>query len=167
MPIIPVYTSMTRSAPVTIRIPAIDVSGPVVGTGLDSHQQLVVPPLDYTGTHEAAWYDLGPTPGQTGSSVIVGHVDSTSGPGIFYRLGELGRGDRIMVTLADHDTAVFTVTSAYSYSKAQFPTEAVYGPAAVPVLRLVTCGGAFDYSSGHYESNTVVFATLTAADTAT
>jgi len=102
---------------------------------------------------------MGPTPGQRGSAVIVGHVDAAGvGPAVFYELGELRPGDRIYVTLADRGVAEFAVWAAALYPKAGFPVRAVYGYTSQPSLRLITCGGIFDPQTGHYLSNIVVFA---------
>ena len=108
----------------------------------------------------AAWYKYSATPGQIGSSVIEGHVDSAQGPAVFFRLGALRPGNVIEVTLADGVTAVFRVTGVREYAKARFPARTIYGTADFAALRLITCGGAFDYATGHYLSSTVVFASL-------
>jgi len=150
-------------APVALKIPAIGVSTSVVNVGLNPDRTLQVPPLDYTGTHEAAWYDLGPPPGRVGASVIVGHVDSSTGPAVFYRLGSLSPGSTIEVTAANCQKVNFVVTSVKEYPKAQFPSQKVYGPVSDAELRLVTCGGAFDPSTGHYLSNIVAYATMAGA----
>jgi len=92
--------------------------------------------------------------------VIIGHVDSYKGPGVFFNLGDIRPGQVIDVTRADHSIAQFRVDAINSYSKNLFPTEAVYGPINYAGLRLVTCGGTFDEKTKNYESNTVVFATL-------
>jgi len=153
--------ALPRSTPVALRIPAIGVASTVIDVGLNPDHTLQVPPLDAAGTHEAAWYDLSPTPGQIGPAVIVGHVDSAAGEAVFYRLGSLRAGNKILVTRADHTTATFTVTSVNQYPKTRFPTQAVYGHVNQPALRLITCGGTFDHTTGHYLSNTVVYATIT------
>jgi hypothetical protein len=59
---------------------------------------------------------------------------------------------------ADGAWVAFEVTGSARYAKAGFPTEAVFGPVPGPVLRLVTCGEAFDRASGHYLDNLVVTA---------
>ena len=93
--------------------------------------------------------------------MIVGHVDSVrSGPGVFYRLGQLRPGDTVRVARGDGLTVVFTVQSVERVPKAAFPTQRVYGPLAYPGLRLITCGGSFDRGSGHYRDNVVAFAYL-------
>ena len=100
-----------------------------------------------------------PRPGEIGSSIIAGHIDSHLGPGIFYRLRELHPGNRIYVRQADSRLAVFRVTAVYQYSKAHFPTAAVYGAVPDAELHLITCGGTFDYATHNYLSNIVVYST--------
>jgi hypothetical protein len=131
------------SRPVSVDIPAIGVLATRAG--------------------EAAWYKYSATPGEIGTSVIEGHVDSYQGPAVFFRLGALIPGDRVDVTLADGITAVFRVTGVREYTKSRFPSKTIYGAAGYAALHLITCGGAFDYSTGHYLSSTVVFASLTSS----
>jgi hypothetical protein len=154
-----VPTSPT-SHPIRLRIPAIHVSTKIVDEGLDSDGALQVPPLTDAGVHEVGWYDLGPTPGQVGSAIIVGHVDSYQAAGVFYDLGLLVPGNAVEVTLANGKTVHFTVTSVHEYPKAHFPASEVYGPEPYPALRLITCGGAFDAATGHYLSNIVAYARM-------
>jgi Sortase domain len=151
--------SLARSLPVSVRIPAIGVNSKLLHLGLNADGTVQVPPVR-TSAGRAAWYKYSATPGQIGSSVIEGHVDSQRGPAVFFRLGALRRGDRIDVTLADGVTAVFRVTGVREYSKSRFPAKAIYGATGFAALRLITCGGAFDYHTGHYLSSTVVFASL-------
>jgi hypothetical protein len=106
----------------------------------------------------AGWYAPGPRPGDPGSAVILGHVDSERGPAVFYRLRELRPGDEIVVTRADRSRVRFVVQRTEQYDKLRFPTDDVYYPTLTSTLRLVTCGGVFDHSTGHYRSNIIVFA---------
>jgi Sortase domain len=154
--------ALARSPPVSIDIPAIGVSSDLLRLGLNRDGTIQVPPLS-TAADEAAWYKYSATPGQRGASVIEGHVDTTQGPAVFFRLGALRPGQHIEVRLANGITAVFRVTGVRQYSKANFPAKIIYGTSGYPALRLITCGGAFDYASGHYLSATVVFASLTSA----
>lgn len=142
--------------PVHLEIPAIGVSAHVVPLGLNSDQTMQVP----TSFSEAGWFRPGPEPGEIGAAVIVGHVDSVSGPGIFYRLPALTRGDRIRLRLSDGRMLRFVVTSSRNASKRRFPTKLVFRHTKRPTLRLITCGGAFDTSTGHYVDNHIVFAWL-------
>jgi LPXTG-site transpeptidase (sortase) family protein len=143
--------------PVSLTIPLIGVQTQLITLGLDSKGAMQVPPLTEAGV--AGWYTGSPRPGAVGSAIIVGHIDSTGLPAVFYRLDELRRGDDVYVKRADGTTAEFRVTSVRTYLKDQFPTQTVYGPTPDAELRLITCGGTFDPATRHYLSNIVVYAT--------
>jgi Sortase domain len=151
--------SLRRSLPVSVAIPAIGVNSTLLHLGVNADGTIRVPPL-VTGSGEAAWYKYSATPGQIGASVIEGHVDSEQGPAVFFRLGALRPGARVDVRLADGVTAVFRVTGVRRYLKSRFPAKVVYGATEYAALRLITCGGSFDYATGHYRGSTVVFASL-------
>jgi Sortase domain len=151
--------SLARSLPVSVHIPAIGVNSTLLHLGLNADGTVQVPSIR-TNAGQAAWYKYSATPGQIGSSVIEGHVDSEQGPAVFFRLGALHQGDTIDVKLADGVTAVFRVTGVREYPKSRFPAKAIYDATDFAALRLITCGGAFDYATGHYLSSTVVFASL-------
>jgi hypothetical protein len=154
---------LSRSEPVGLDIPAIDVSTDVFPIGLNADGGIAVPEPG-PRYDSAAWYRYSPTPGQLGPSVIEGHLDSAhDGPSVFYRLGELEPGQEISVRRADGLTALFRVTSVGRYAKARFPTSTVYGDLDYPGLRLITCGGGLDSVTRHYLDNTVVFATFISA----
>lgn len=149
-----------RSVPLSLDIPAIGVRSELrtVGQADDGSVETPQPGPYY---NDAAWYRYSPTPGSIGPAILLGHVDSAAeGPSVFFRLGELAAGDRVAVTRADGSAAVFRVDRVRRYAKDRFPTELVYGDIDHAGLRLVTCGGAFDNSSGHYLDNVVVFASL-------
>jgi Sortase domain len=157
--------TLRRSVPVSVYIPAIGVTSELLDLGLGAGGSIQVPSL-YTEAGEAAWYKYSVTPGQIGASVIEGHVDSYQGPAVFFRLGALRPGDRVDVTLADRVTAVFQVTGVRQYLKSTYPAKVIYGATDYAALRLITCGGAFDYATGHYLSSTVVYASLIASQPA-
>jgi sortase (surface protein transpeptidase) len=144
------------SRPVALTIPLIGVQTKLMYLGLKSDGELQVPPLFLASV--AGWYTGSPRPGAIGSAIIVGHIDNKKGPGVFYRLRTLRRGDRIYVRRADGTLVEFRVTSVQTYLKNHFPTEDVFGPVPDAELRLITCGGAYDYAIGHYLSNIVVYA---------
>jgi LPXTG-site transpeptidase (sortase) family protein len=147
---------LPRSVPVSISIPRIGVSAPVSQLGLRPDGTLEVPPLsrpELTG-----WYSKGPSPGEAGPSVIVGHVDADRRAAVFHRLGELRPGDRIEVTRRDGSMAAFTVQQMARVAKDRFPGELIYGEdIGYSALRLITCGGAFDSRTGHYADNVIAF----------
>lgn len=153
---------LTRSQPVAIDIPAIDVRSEIFNVGLNPDGTIQAPPLNGSPlTNEAAWYRYSPTPGQLGPSIIEGHIDSAAqGPSVFFRLGALKPGDKVYVTLHDGQVAVFQVSGVRQYPKNAFPTLTVYGNTNYAGLRLLTCSGQFDDSTHHYLANTVVFASL-------
>lgn len=144
---------LARSKPVRLSIPALGINTAVGKLGLQPDHQVMVP----TSAHVVDWYDEGSSPGQVGSAVILGHVDSFRGPGTFFYLKNLKAGDSITVTLADGAIAHFAVVRVVQYSKTAFPDRLVFGSHGTKALQLVTCGGTFDHATGHYESNIVVF----------
>jgi Sortase domain len=151
--------SLHRSLPLSVDIPAIGVHSQLLSLGVNANGTIQVPSLT-TSAGEAAWFKYSATPGEIGAAVIEGHVDSYQGPAVFFRLGALHPGDSIDVTLADGVTAIFRVTGVRQYLKAEFPAKTIYGATDYASLRLITCGGDFDYATGHYLSSTVVFASL-------
>jgi Sortase domain len=144
------------SQPVRLTIPSIRVATPLGRLGRERDGSMQVP----TDFARAGWFAEGPTPGQVGPAVIAGHVDSRTGPAVFYRLRELRPGDTVQVERADGVRLRFVVEQARSFPKAAFPTAEVFGPAPWAALRLVTCGGTFDRARGSYRDNLVVFARL-------
>lgn len=147
-------THSETARPIRLRIPAIDVDTGLEDLGRAPDKSIEVP----SQPDIAGWWAGGPRPGQVGPAVILGHLDSKTGPAVFIRLDELEAGDEVLVDRTDGTTARFLVTSLKSYEKAEFPSELVYYPTLDAELRLVTCGGPFDRSMGHYRDNLVVFA---------
>ncbi|NUR73917.1 MAG: class F sortase [Hamadaea sp.] len=151
---------LSRSAPVGVRIPAIGVDAGIVATGVEPDDSIEVPSLATPDL--AGWYRYGPSPGEPGSAILVGHVDSRlSGPAVFFRLGDLRKGDDILVDRDDGSTAVFTVDAVRLVAKDEFPSQEVHRAAATSLLRLITCGGRFDRSARSYLDNIIVYASLT------
>jgi sortase (surface protein transpeptidase) len=147
------------SKPTNISIPAIAINSSVISVGKNTDGTLQTPGAQQY--NKAAWYHESAAPGQLGSSVIEGHLDYIhKGPAVFFRLGELKPGDKISVEREDGMTATFIVYELDTYKKDTFPTARVYGTTGEPVLVLITCGGEFSHSSGEYDSNVVVFASL-------
>jgi sortase (surface protein transpeptidase) len=149
------WRRLPGSPPVRVQIPAIGVSSPLVRLSLNPDRTMEVP-----GDFQVAgWFTGGPQPGQLGPAVIAGHVDSRTGPAVFYRLRDLRPGDEIRVVRADRRVVRFKVDSLASYAKQSLPSEAVYGATTTPALRLITCAGTFDWSRRNYPDNLVVSAT--------
>ena len=142
--------------PVTVLIPSIGVETTLESLEVDSAGALEPP----TRSDKAGWYAGGIAPGAPGPAVIAGHVDSRTGPGVFFRLPELQPGAEVLVEREDGSRLTFVVSGTHTTDKTAFPTEAVYGPTPLSELRLVTCGGDFDRAAGSYRNNVIVDAVL-------
>ena len=142
--------------PVRVRIPTIGIDSTLAQLGLNGDGTIQVPP-DF---NQAGWYTRGPAPGDPGPAIILGHVDSYTGPAIFARLSTMRPGDKVSVDRADGSVAGFTVQRVETVPVDPFPTQEVYGATPEPSLRLITCGGSYSLVQRRYLSNVVVFATL-------
>ncbi|MFJ6793068.1 class F sortase [Streptomyces sp. NPDC091268] len=142
-----------------VRIPAIKVDAPVMTVGLDAQGYIDAPPPQ--DPNLAGWYLNGISPGQSGSAVLVGHVDNAQGPAVFYGLGSVRKGNHIEVERYDGRTAVFEVYGVEVFAKDAFPGARVYGDTGQPELRVITCGGGYSKAKG-YDGNVVVFARMVA-----
>jgi sortase (surface protein transpeptidase) len=154
-----VAAPLAFSRPVQIEIPKLDVDAPVMRLGLAANHTVAVPPLE--NHNLAGWYDGSVTPGQKGTAVILGHVDSFTGISVFFYIKTLRRGNQIKVMRANGSTAIFTVDGVQKVVKTAFPTSDVYGQVRYPGLRLITCGGQFDTATRQYLDDIVVYAHLT------
>jgi hypothetical protein len=149
--------------PERIRIPSIGVDAPVMKVGLLPNRDMETPPADKNMT---GWYSPKTPkgkkrqfrPGENGPAVIAGHVDSKKGPDVFARLGELKHGAEILVTDKAGKTYAFKVADKTQTDKDQLDHGAIWGPTDSPALRLITCGGSFDGSTGHYRDNVTIYA---------
>jgi len=149
---------LSASRPVSLTVPAIKVAAPVAPVGQARDGSIAVPPLERH--NETGWYDRGPTPGEPGPAVIVGHVDTKSGPSVFYDLGKLKPGDLIEVARADRSVVVFKVDTVEHFPKDRLPAERIYGHDGPAGLRLITCGGQFIGGRTGYADNVIAFASM-------
>lgn len=147
-----------RSVPSRLRIPKLHVNSPIMKLGLNPDHTIQVPPLSRPNL--TGWWDGGPTPGEKGASVILGHNIGNGRPSVFEKLGTLRPGDRAEVTRADGSVATFEVTKLEQIAKSSFPTQKVYGKLSYAGIRLITCGGRFDASWGHHVDNIIVYGRL-------
>ncbi|WP_435973214.1 class F sortase [Streptomyces sp. Qhu_M48] len=148
---------LPASAPVRVRVPAVRIDAPVTSVGLDADGWIEAPPPE--DDRLAGWFTGAVTPGERGTAVVVGHVDTPNGRAVFYDLGALGRGHRVEIARRDGRTAVFAVYGVEVVPKEGFPADRVYGDSGAPELRLITCGGPFTEENG-YAGNVVVSARL-------
>ncbi|MDI3421126.1 class F sortase [Streptomyces luteolus] len=154
--------ALPAAPPTRLRIPSLRVDAPLMGLSLTREGSLDVPPAGRRNL--AGWYEAGTTPGERGTAVVAGHVDNAEGPAVFYALGALRKGQTVEVDRDDGRTAVFTVDAVEVYDSRDFPDDKVYGAAARPELRVITCGGGYSKNTG-YLGNVVVFAHLTGTRT--
>lgn len=151
--------------PASVELPGIGAASSLVPTGLNPDGTLEVPPVEQP--LQASWWRDSPRPGQVGPAVILGHVDGGGKPGVFHRLSKVVQGDEVLIKADNGVLYRFVVYAVEQYGKNTLPTERVYGDTDGPELRLITCGGAFDYGSGHYQDNVVAFARLAGYDPVT
>ncbi|MEU5414357.1 class F sortase [Streptomyces clavifer] len=149
---------LPRSAPERIRIKRIAVDAPFTPLAIGPSGQLDAPPAD--DMNLAGWFKDGAAPGERGTSVVAGHVDTKTGPAVFLLLSTLEAGNKVSITRKDGIDTVFKVDSVETFSKADFPDERVYADNGTAQLRLITCGGEYDRKAKDYKDNVVVFAHL-------
>ncbi|MBG0813677.1 class F sortase [Planomonospora sp. ID82291] len=158
-PSLPAAPPLQPSTPLRLVIPKLGVSAPIESVGLDRRGAIEVPPV--SDPNLVGWYRSGPTAGEAGPAIMLGHKDTRRGSAVFSRLHEIRNGDVIEVHRQDGLIAVFTVGGLEQAEKSVFPTQRVYGESAVPQLHLITCGGTYDRATGHYTDNVIAYATMT------
>lgn len=149
---------LPRARPTRLLIPAIDVDAPFVGLDIAKSGQLEAPPAD--DVNLVGWQADGVSPGERGTAIIAGHVDTATSPAVFAELSELDKGDRFAVERSDGRRAVFVVDSAETFEKDDFPDRRVYADTPQAQVRLITCAGDYDHKAKDYTENLVVFAHL-------
>ncbi|MFJ3582576.1 class F sortase [Streptomyces sp. NPDC090127] len=148
---------LPASRPTRVRVPALRVDAPVTAVGRDAEGWIDTPPADEADL--AGWFTGAVTPGEKGTAVVVGHVDTPEGRAVFYELGSLAKGQRVEIVRQDGGTAVFSVYGVEVVPKEGFPAERIYRASPTPELRVLTCGGGFSRQRG-YDGNVVVSARL-------
>ncbi|MCY7343321.1 MAG: class F sortase [Pseudonocardia sp.] len=151
-----VRTTIVAVRATALTIPDLGIRSDLVDLGVDGAGALEVP----ADAAVPGWFTAGAVPGELGPAVIAGHVDSRSGPGVFFRLADLAVGAEVEVGRSDGASARYRVVDVLTVLKSAFPTDRVYGPTSGAELRLITCGGEFDRRTGHYVRNIVVSAVL-------
>ncbi|WP_460070863.1 class F sortase [Streptomyces sp. YKOK-I1] len=154
----PVGRHLPRSRPVRLRIPRISVDAPFTDLSLNDKGQLEAPPPN--DTNLVGWHAAGPSPGETGTAIIAGHVDTKTSAAVFAGLQYLKKGDVFDVVRADRSVAHFEVDDTETFAKDDFPSERVYADSPRAEARLITCAGNYDHSAKDYKDNLVVFAHL-------
>ncbi len=152
------FPVLDPSTPKQIRIPSIGVDAPMHAVGAEADGTIATPSLKQT--NEAGWYKDGPSPGQYGPAIVVGHVDTRDRPAVFHRVRELRPGAQIEILRRDGTVAVFEVNSVEQYNKSKLPADKVYQDYSRPSLRLITCGGNWVGGDDGYADNVIAFASL-------
>ena len=150
------YKGLGRSEPTNIQIESLTIDYRVFPVGQNPDGTIETPDIF---DNRVGWYKFGPTPGEVGPAVLVGHVDTYKGPSVFWRLSQAIPGEIIRITRQDGSVATFTITKVAQYGQNDFPTMEIYGNTELPEVRLITCGGAFNYLTMKYSKNTVVYGT--------
>ncbi len=151
----PAYQQQYSQVPSRLTIPSIGVNARVEQVGVTSSGEMGLPSSAWT----VAWYNLGTAPGEYGNSVIAGHLDSRSGPAVFWSLRRLQYGDQVNVYSGDNQMT-FEVQAVESYNYYNAPLQEIFGWVPDRNLNLITCNGTFDRSSANYNQRLVVYTRL-------
>jgi sortase (surface protein transpeptidase) len=138
-----------------IAIPTIGVDAEVVAVGLEDDGTMEIP----ADVATIGWFEPGVRPGQRGTAVLAGHVDSRAqGPGAFFALRDLDVDDVVVTTGEDGQPQRWRVVSRTRFAKEQLPIDELFTRHGDPRLVLITCGGSFDATARSYSDNIVVSA---------
>ncbi|RLU86895.1 class F sortase [Streptomyces griseocarneus] len=163
----PAHEPLPGAGPQGLAIKAMGLKAPIEGHGLDAQGGVEAPP--YERANAVSWYQDGPEPGSPGVAVLVGHVDTTQAPAVFFELSNIKAGQKVNVSRADGSTAEFTVEEVALVPNDHWDDDKVYGPHDQndpdrAELRLITCGGDYDKAAHTYKANVVVYAYLTGSE---
>ncbi|EAR66796.1 hypothetical protein B14911_27355 [Bacillus sp. NRRL B-14911] len=142
--------------PAAIKIPSLGIEAPVGKVGVLENGAMGVP----DDNESAGWFEPGIKPGEKGSSVIAGHVDSKAGPAVFFYLKDLVKGDAVIVTAQDGLSYTFEVQQLKSYPYDRAPISEVFGPSDERRLNLITCTGTYNRKTNTHEERLVVYTVL-------
>ncbi len=146
--------------PVTLEIPAIGVTSDIENVGELENGQMGVP----EGVDNVGWFEPGTLPGNRGSSVMAGHIDSLTGPAVFYKLDQLKKGDEVVVKDAEGKSLTFIVTKTERYPRKDAPIDEIFGFSYGSRLNLITCTGEFNRKAKTHEERLVVYTELADQD---
>lgn len=161
MPIVPLRSAEEFSLedkrvgidPQVIEIPSLDVKATIEEVGRLDNGQMGVP----QDPDQAGWFSPGTKPGGRGSAVIAGHVDSKTGPAIFYELDKMEMGDEVLVHGEDGEIVRFAVVKKVAYPRTDAPVDAIFGFTYGSGLNLITCTGSWDRKAKTHDDRLVVY----------
>lgn len=141
--------------PIRLRIPKIKIDIALEHVGLTSQGAVDVP----KGKNTAAWFKLGPRPGENGNAVITGHYGwwKNGTPTVFNNLNKLRPGDKLYITDEKGATITFRVRELRTYNQKIDASDVFISSDGKSHLNLITCAGAWNKISQGYSKRLVVF----------
>lgn len=150
-------SEVSFGSPARVKVPFLGIDAPVQHVGQTEEGSMAIP----SNHTDVGWYKFGPRPGELGSAVLAGHLDSRwFSAGVFRNLDSLPIGEKIIVVDELGKELVFEVKEKSIYPEGSAPLEYVFGRADKPRLNLITCDGTWDQSTRRYDQRLVVFAEL-------
>jgi LPXTG-site transpeptidase (sortase) family protein len=152
------HSTAVGNQPKYIRLPSIGAEGYIQAVGLDQNGAVAAP----NNVSLAGWYANMLAPGQSGLSIIDGHVDGKTTRGIFYDLHKLAAGDAFEVDLANGQVVHFAVKSVRQVAVSDAASQLFARDNDIAgQLNLITCGGTFNHAKGVYNDRVIVVAAQT------
>lgn len=147
-------TQESAGLPFRLKIPSINVDAFIEQVGIAPDGAMDVPKKP----DEAAWFNLGPRPGEIGSSVIDGHSGyKDNKPAVFDRLYKLKKGDKIYIEDDGGLTTTFVVRKIESYSPSANALSVFGSSDGLAHLNLITCSGSWNELAQSHNERLVVF----------
>jgi sortase (surface protein transpeptidase) len=141
------------SDPKRVIIPSIDVNALIQNVGIDQNSQIAVP----NNVHIAGWFVESVLPAEKGLSIIDGHVNGVNiDEGVFKRLGELQKGQEVIIAFGDDSEKkfrVFDVVETGAEASASILFSQI--PSIERQLNLITCSGNYDTAARSYINRTI------------
>ncbi len=142
--------------PTNIKIPKIQVDAYLENLGLTSKWAVDVPKWGVN----AAWYNLGPRPGEVGNAIIMGHYGRWKNGqwSVFDHLHKLIKGDQIYIEDEQWTIISFVVTKIQRYNPSDAATEVFISNSTGSHLNIITCDWDWNKITKHYPGRLVIFA---------
>lgn len=140
--------------PINLRIPAINVDVKIGQVGIKADGEMDIP----KNPSDAAWFNLGPRPGDTGSAVISGHYGWKNGiRAVFDNLHKLKIGDKIFTEDEKGGVTTFIVREIRSYGDTDAAPDVFTSNDGKSHLNLITCEGIWNAALKSYSKRLVIF----------
>ncbi len=143
------------SLPVRLIIPKIGVDANIDPIGVTAKGIMDSP----KEPDDAAWFSLGPVPGEKGSAVISGHYGWKNNiKAVFDNLSELRKGDKIYIENSKGKITTFVVRTHRTYDQNANAAEIFGSSDGKSRLNLITCKGTWNKIEKSYSERLVIFA---------